>query len=266
MVIDAHHHLWQPWEQYMDRLLEHSYRLGIDRVVITGWPPNDVGNDTMAKAQEAHPDFLLTMGFVRLGEDSPREVDRIRDLGLKGIKVIQPLNDYDADEYMPIYARAASLGLPMLFHLGIVARQPEMDRFWDVSMARMRPVHLDRIARNFPELTIIGAHLGNPWYEEAGEIARMHPNVYFDITGSTMKKKGPAFLDELLWWHKNEQYGKMGDNHPYQKIIFGTDVDPEMMEDVKGDYQCFMDHVDMEQKYRDLIWGGTAARLFGLEG
>ena len=40
---------------------------------------------------------------------------------------------------------------------------------------------------------------------------------------------------------------------------------PEMMEDVKGDYQCFMDHVDMEQKYRDLIWGGTAARILGLE-
>ena len=56
MVIDAHHHLWQPWEQYMDRLLEHSYRLGIDRVVITGWPPNDVGNDTMGEGR-GPPDF-----------------------------------------------------------------------------------------------------------------------------------------------------------------------------------------------------------------
>ena len=159
---------------------------------------------------------------------------------------------------MPLYARAASLNLPMLFHLGIVARGPR-DRFLDVSMARMRPVHLDRIARNFPELNIVGAHLGNPWYDEAGEVARMHPNVFFDLTGSTLKKKTPEFIDGILWWHKNAQYGKMGDNHPYQKIIFGTDVGPDMMEDVKIDYQAFMDYVNMEQSFRDMIWGGGSA-------
>ena len=265
MVIDAHHHLWQPWEQYTEELQKYASKLGIDRVVVTGWPPNHVGNDTMARAQAAHPDFLLCLGFLRLGEDSPREVDRIKDLGLKGIKIIQPLDRYDADEFMPIYARAASLKLPILFHLGIVARDPSMDRLWDVSMARMRPVYLDRIARHFPELDIIGAHLGNPWYEEAGELGRMHPNVYFDITGSTFKKKSPQFVSEVFWWAQNEQYGKMGDKHPYAKIVFGTDVVPEMMEDVKNDYQVFMDHVQMQQEHRDMIWGGTAARIFGLQ-
>jgi uncharacterized protein len=265
MVIDAHHHLWQPWEEYMDRLLEHSEKLGIDRVVVTGWPPWEVGNDTMAKAQAKHPDFLLTMGFIRLGEDTPREVDRCKDLGLKGLKVILPLDRYDADEYMPIYARAAALNMPILFHLGIVARQVAFDQALDVSMARMRPVYLDRIARKFPELNILGAHLGNPWYDEAGELARMHPNVYFDITGSTFKKKSPEYVSEVFWWARNEQYGMMGDKHPYQKILFGTDVDPEMMEDVKNDYQQFMDHVGMAQEHRDMIWGGTAAQIFGLE-
>ncbi len=265
MVIDAHHHLWRPWEQYMDRLLEHADKLGIDRVVVTGWPPGVIDNDTMAKAQEAHPDFLLTMGFIRLGEDGPRAVDRCKDLGLKGLKMILPLDNYDADEYMPIYARAALLNMPILFHLGIVARNQPSDRFMDVSMARMRPVYLDRIARRFPELNIIGAHLGNPWYDEAGEIARMHPNVVFDITGSTFKKKSPEFVADIFWWARNEQYGLMGDKHPYEKIVFGTDVDPEMMEDVKNDYERFMDHVDMEQKYRDMLMGGTAARIFGLE-
>ena len=92
--------------------------------------------------------FVISLGYMRLGEETPRSVDRIKDLGLRGIKVIRPLDDYDSDEYMPLYARAASLNLPMLFHLGIVARGPR-DRFLDVSMARMRPVHLDRIARNF---------------------------------------------------------------------------------------------------------------------
>ncbi len=264
MVIDVHHHLPRDYAPYVEKLREECGNLGIDRVVVcSSGPPNQADNDTMAKAQAENEDFLICLGYMRLGEEGPRSVDRIKDLGLKGIKVIRPLKDYDDDELMPVYARAAAFGLPMLFHLGIVARS-SMDRFLDVSMARMRPVHLDRIARNYPELQIIGAHLGNPWYEEACEVARMHPNVYFDLTGSTLKKKSPAYLDELLWWHKNAQYGQMGNNHPYQKIIFGTDVSVDMMADVKADYQAFMDHVNMEQEYRDLIWGGTAARLFGL--
>ncbi len=37
------------------------------------------------------------------------------------------------------------------------------------------------------------------------------------------------------------------------------------MEDVKSDCEAFMDHVNMEQQYRDLIMSDTAARLFGIQ-
>ncbi|MFP3903146.1 MAG: amidohydrolase family protein [Armatimonadota bacterium] len=264
MVIDVHHHLPRDYKPYVEKVQEACSELGIDRVVMCSSGPPQADNDTLAQAQEDYPDFLLCLGYMRLGEDNVRTVDRIMDLGLRGIKVIRPLDDYDADEYMPMYARAASFGLTMLFHLGIVARGPR-DPFMDVSIDRMRPSHRDRIARSYPDLNIIGAHLGNPWYGEAGEVARMHPNVYFDLTGSTMKKKDPAFIDEVFWWAHNEQYGLMGDSHPYEKIVFGTDVGPDLMGDVMGDYRHFMDYVDMEQKYRDLIWGGTAMKLLGVE-
>lgn len=59
----------------------------------------------------------------------------------------------------------------------------------------MRPIYLDTIARAFPDLKIIGAHLGNPWYQEAAEVARWNPNVFFDLTGSTLKK---IILNSLL--------------------------------------------------------------------
>lgn len=264
MVIDIHHHLPRDYDPYVEKLREVCNRLGIDRVVMVSSGPPQADNDTLARAQQEHSDFLICLGYMRLGEETARAVDRIRDLGLQGIKVIRPLDDYDADEHMPIYARAAAQGLPILFHLGIVAALPD-DPHLDVSIDRMRPSHLDRIARTFPDLDLIGAHLGNPWYGEAGEVARMHPNVYFDLTGSTMKKKDPAFLDEVFWWARNEQYGLMGGKHPYEKIVFGTDVGPDMMEDVMGDYRAFMDYVDMDEKYRDLIWGGTAMQIFGLE-
>lgn len=266
MVIDAHHHIpaADP-EGYVQRLQHECGRLGIDRVVVcSAGPPDWASNEKVAELQAASPDLLIGLGYLQLGAVTVKDVDRVYEMGLRGLKFIWPLDNYDADAYLPIYDRAAALGLPCLFHLGIVSREPHQ-HLKDVSMARMRPVFLDRLARRLPELTIIGAHLGNPWYDEAAELARMHPNVFFDLTGSTMKKKSPAFLDELLWWGKNEQYGRMGDNHPYQKILFGTDVSVEMMEDVLTDYRAFMDHCRMSEADRSLIMGQTAARLFGLD-
>jgi len=48
---------------------------------------------------------------------------------------------------------------------------------------------LDLIARHWPTLTVIGAHLGNPDYAEAGEVARWNFNLYFDLTGSSSSRK-----------------------------------------------------------------------------
>lgn len=265
MVIDAHHHI--PAEQaegYVDNLRAECQRLGIDRVVVcSAGAPNWASNDKVAALQAANPDLLIGLGYLQLGAVTVTDVDRVYESGLRGLKFIWPLDNYDADAFMPIYDRAAALNLPCLFHLGIVSRESRQ-HLKDVSMARMRPVFLDRLARRLPELTIIGAHLGNPWYEEAAELARMHPNVYFDLTGSTMKKKSPAYIDDLLWWGKNEQYGRMGDNHPYEKILFGTDVGVEMMEDVLNDYRALFDYCQMNEADRSVIMGQTAARLFGL--
>lgn len=266
MVIDAHHHVpAQDPRGYVERLRAEAGRLGIDRVVVfSAGPPHWASNERIAELQADNPDLLIGLGYLQLGAVTVKDVDRVAEMGLKGLKLIWPLRDYDDDAFLPIYDRAAALNLPCLFHLGIVAREPNQ-QFKDVSMARMRPVFLDRIARRLPTLSLIGAHFGNPWYEEAAELARMHPNVYFDLTGSTLKKKAPAYFDELLWWGRNEQYGRMGNNHPYEKILFGTDVGVELVEDVLNDYRRLLDHLAMPEESRAQVMGGTAARIFNLE-
>ncbi len=264
MVIDIHHHLPRDWKEYMPRLRDCCAELGIDRVALCTSGPPGADNLQLYEALQEHGDFMLALGYVRIGEEGPDAVDRLYGMGFHGVKVIRPTVDYDDDCAMPVYERCALLNMPILFHLGIVAASRTGDPLRDVSIDRMRPAHLDRIARKFPTLSLIGAHLGNPWYDEAGELARMHPNVYFDLTGSTMKKKSPAFLDELFWWARNEQYGLMGDKHPYQKIVFGTDVSLDLMDDVMADYERFFDHVEMSPEHRALIMGDTAAEIFGL--
>ncbi len=265
MVIDIHHHLSRDWREQMPRLRDKCAELGIDRVALCTVGPPAAGNLQLYEALQENEDFMLALGYVRLGEEGPAAVDRLHAMGFHGLKVIRPTVDYDDDVCMPVYERAALLDMPILFHLGIVAASRTADPLRDVSIDRMRPAHLDRIARKFPTLSLIGAHLGNPWYDEAGELARMHPNVYFDLTGSTMKKKPPQFLAELLWWADNPQYGLMGDKHPYEKIVFGTDVSIDLMEDVMNDYQAFFDHVSMSPEHQAMIMGDTAAQIFGLE-
>jgi hypothetical protein len=45
-----------------------------------------------------------------------------------------------------------------------------------------RPIRLDNIALYFPELKIIGAHMGWPWCEELIAISWKHANVYISTS------------------------------------------------------------------------------------
>src|SRR6059058_3980058 len=92
-------------------------------------------------------------------------------------------------------------GWVVLFHTGIVLRK-KFDEPEDVASHRMSAIYLEEIARRFPKITVIGAHCGNPEYEWAAEIARWNPNVFFDLSGSTLKKHRGRLGDfsRYFWW------------------------------------------------------------------
>lgn len=258
MVIDSHVH-YEPEEGFVAALLKECDRLGIDKVCLIG-----KAFELKAARREA-PDRIIPLALVRLGYDPRTVVEDLKDQGFAGLKVIWPRYDYDDERNFPIYETAEVLGMPILFHLGIVARS-DTAYARDQNSNRMRPIHLDYIARNFPKLKLIGAHLGNPWYEEASMSARWNENLWFDLSGSTLKKKTPAFLRSLLWWDKpGHPYQPHGGKHPFEKIVFGTDVAIEWMEDVLNDYRALMDGMDVPQEHRKKIFGETAGEIFGCE-
>ncbi|MCK5844328.1 MAG: amidohydrolase family protein, partial [Victivallales bacterium] len=179
---------------------------------------------------------------------------------------ILPKVCYHDETLYPWYQRAEELGMPVLFHLGIVARVPgRRDR---VDNNLMRPVYLDTIARSFPDLTIIGAHLGNPWYDEACMSCRWNPNLYFDLSGSTLKKKKPEFIGELLWWGDGtyKQYCDAEGRGAWEKIVFGSDVLAEDIHDVVEDYERFADALELTDEIREAVFYGTAEKLLAKDG
>lgn len=132
-----------------------------------------------------YPQTFLPMARFDLWEQvDPNDVRRFAEQGYKGLKFIYPWYEYDHDSYMPVYEAAAETGLPVLFHTGNF-RPSEADARWKRPVLRnMAPVTLDRIARSFPGLKIVMAHLGTSmWRHEAAELVKLHPNLYFDLAG-----------------------------------------------------------------------------------
>jgi predicted TIM-barrel fold metal-dependent hydrolase len=265
MRIDAHVH-YSPEDGYIERLLEEERRLGFDKICLNGadWMEHRDANDAVAAAVAKHPDTIIGFAYFRLGEWDAERVRELHARGFRGLKFIRPRANYDDKAFYPVYESAAELGLVCLFHTGIVARTP-LDREFDVNNDRHRPVYLDTIARTFPALNVIGAHLGNPWYEEAGMACRWNPNLYFDLSGSSLKKNPPEFFGSLLWWSETGQYRDPEGRHPWHKIVFGSDTEIENIEDVVNDYQRTMTMLGLRPDLQHAVFGNTMARLLGLD-
>jgi len=162
----------------------------------------------------------------------------------------------------------------VLFHTGIVLRK-HFDEPEDVASGRMRPIYLEEIARRFPKITVLGAHCGNPEYEWAAEIARWNPNVFFDLSGSTLTKMRArlADLQKFFWWSSTEWHSaewkvKTPNNDPnaFIKVIYGSDVGLNEIESVVGQYRAMFEACGIPERTRKMIMGGTMAQMLRLPG
>ncbi len=215
-----------------------------------------------------HPNRLIGLGDVKLDDPNAVElVDRFHAAGFRGLgEMSSPLKNYDDRSYWPIYERAQYYGMVVLFHTGIVMRSnPELPV--DVSVDRMRPTTLDLIARRFPKLEIVGAHLGNPDYAWAAEIARWHPNLHFDLSGSSLIKKQDdyRFFKSIFWWS-----GVVSSHTPksgasaFEKLVFGSDVFNGELEEFDRQlerYHKLLDACDVPPDAQANIFSGTLWRI-----
>lgn len=262
-IIDMHQHLSD--ESVADAMAEEYARLGVVQAVLLGLPPRREpgNNEAVLAAARKYPGLYVPFVGFDLDEMEPDDLLRFRDVGFAGVKFIGPAKAYNDRAYFPVYEKAAELGMPGVFHLGIIANRGP---WTDCDCNLMRPIHLDHIARSLPEFKIIGAHLGNPWYEEATMACRWNPNLFFDLSGSTLKKKTPEFLGGLLWWTRTTAYKSPDGTCAWQKIVFGSDVGRDEIHDVVSDYEMLMAALDLSPELEVAVWHGTAANLLGLDG
>lgn len=156
-----------------------------------------------------HPDRLI--GFMALDPTQDGWQDEMRDghqrLGLRGIKLMPMYAGFfPYDERLdPLWQYATKHQLPVLLHTGttFVSQAP---------LEYTLPRHIDVVARRFPDVKIIMAHLGHPYEGECIAVIRKHDNVYADI--SALHYRPFQFYHSLMLV---QEYGV------WHKLLFGTD-------------------------------------------
>jgi predicted TIM-barrel fold metal-dependent hydrolase len=117
----------------------------------------------------------------------------------------------------------------------------------------MQPIYLDGISVAFPELRIIGAHLGYGLYDSAAAVARWRRNVYFDISGGTVVRR--HLLERRM----------LRSEVSTRKLVWGSDCDMAHMSRELTTWMQAFDEVGLSQDEQDQIFWGTAAHIFGVE-
>lgn len=119
----------------------------------------------------------------------------------------------DSAAYYPFYAKCCELDVPIMMQIGHCLDY-QRDR---VLPSVGRPITLDRVAIDFPDLKLIGIHLGWPWTEEMIAICFKHNNVYMAGDAYAPKHWPANFVHFANSWGRH-------------KALFGTDwpvIDPE---------------------------------------
>ncbi len=223
---------------------------GVGFGLLTAWhAPREgalISNDEVAVWVRAHPDRFAGLAAVALDRpmEAVRELRRcVQELGFIGLRMLPWLWETPPTDrrFYPLYAACVELGVPFCTQVGHTGplRPSEPGR----------PIpYIDQIAIDFPELTIVGGHIGYPWTEEMIAVARKHENVYIDTSAYTSKRLPPELV----------AYMKTGSGR--HKVLCGSNY-PMILPQVALEA---LDTLELDEESRALYLHENTQRVFGL--
>ncbi len=192
-------------------------------------------------AKEEYKGRFISFGTVHpAAEDAVDEIGRIKELGLKGVKLH---NDYQGvfifdERCIPIYKRCEELSLPVVFHMGYDPVSPLVHR--------AMPYDLIELSEKFPKLKIIAAHMGGMYaWESVYKYIAGRKNIYLD-TAFVAGYIDPGIFAEIVR------------KHGADRVLFGSDL-PWSSPDMEVELIENSPFTD-EEKER-IFWKNTAELL-----
>jgi predicted TIM-barrel fold metal-dependent hydrolase len=264
-IIDMHVHFDETNPNFVHDLVKVIEPLNITACVLTPYANRQV----IASAAQQYPARIVPFGSLDLdAPDALQQAQEYHKLGYRGLGELEFVKKpYSDASYMPVYELANQYAWVVLFHTGIVLRR-KFDEPEDVASYRMRAFHLEEIARRFPRITVLGAHCGNPEYEWAGEVARWNPNVFFDLSGSSLTKMQDRLADlrKIFWWTGTKWKTRTPEDDPnaFVKLVFGSDEGLDGIAPALAQYRAMFKACEVPASTQKLILGGTLAKILGL--
>jgi predicted TIM-barrel fold metal-dependent hydrolase len=197
------------------------------KAILIGWDTQSVSggdtsntNDEVARLIKKFPDVFIG-GWAMIdpwkGKAAIKELERcVKELGLMGLKFQQALQAFFPNDhrFYPLYEKCVELKIPVSFHTGTTGAGAGMLGGGGIRLKYSRPIYIDDIAADFPELTIVMIHPAWPWHEEQIAVLLHKGNVYADLSGWA-----PKYFPEAI---RKEVNGRLQD-----KFMYGSDY-PEI--------------------------------------
>ena len=206
-----------------------------------------VAPESVIQAVERYPDRLVPGGLgvnPHEGARAIRELETyVKNYGFRAAHVHPHWIDRPANEalYYPVYAKCVELNLPVFIQLKMPSQS--------FLRSHGRPRYIEDVATFFPELRIVGFHLGWPWVDEFIGLLTKHPNLYMTTSVYPTSSWSPGFA-------------RFVNGHGQDKIIFGSAA-PMVKGGIKEALQGIASH-KLDESVRRKILGENAARVFGL--
>jgi len=167
--------------------------------------------ELVADAVRRHPKRFYGLAGLdpTEGMEGVRALERaVKELGFIGAHYYPHWFELPPDHarWYPFYAKCVELDIPVQLQVGQSLIYTPEQRLRSVG----RPITLDPVACDFPELKLIGIHVGIPWTDEMIAMAWKHPKVYIGCDAHSPKYWPASFIQYL------NTYGQ-------DKVIFGTD-------------------------------------------
>ncbi len=247
LVIDAHCHMGLYGNFHIAKCSAADMVAQMDRIGIRACisahhaaiaPDQRYGNDEVLQAMDDFPGRIY--GYATVSPNYPEreiiaELERCIAGGMIGVKLHPDLHgcNVDDDKYRPAWEFANEHRLPLLSHTGLGGRNPVKT--------------FEKLADTYPNVSILLGHsgFGSEGADQTIEAVKNHPNVYAEITGSTVVY---GTLERMV-----HEAGA-------DRVLFGTDI-PFLDPRPQVGRVAYAKLTDDEKRQ---VFGLNAARIFGI--